>query len=182
MDSSAPSQPPASAPYALPNNPVTSNPAESRIAHQQQQHSHAAPTEHRLPPSTKGSISEATPSSLGYGHAGDGKLASVTGVGAGTGTGIGAGRTGELDGDQMCAPGEGAVAGAVERKEGGGGREPDLAGGLEREIKLRMTDFKMCGYRKKQEQAAAREAVKEDRRRGVVADGGGGDLRAGVDT
>ncbi|KAI1639305.1 hypothetical protein F4809DRAFT_657802 [Biscogniauxia mediterranea] len=161
MDPSGPSQPPTSASYTTtPDNPVTCTPAERE---QQQYHHHHGgssnnkQTEDRLPPppSSNGlNISDATPSSLGYGIRG------------GEQAGLGGRRHSDPDDEKMRAPAEGAVADAVARKPGAaGGAGPDMAGDLER---------------KKREQAAAREAVKEDRRHGGVADGG--DLRAGVDT
>ncbi|KAI0593104.1 hypothetical protein F4775DRAFT_597563 [Biscogniauxia sp. FL1348] len=125
MDPSGPSQPPASASYTTADNPVTSTPAEQQehAAHQHHHH-HQGKTEDRLPPNLSSepqpNISEATPSSLGYGIRGSDHDTTTAVAGS------------ELDGEQMRAPGEGAVADAVRRKPGAGGAEPDMAGGLER--------------------------------------------------
>ncbi|XDG09387.1 hypothetical protein ABKA04_009002 [Annulohypoxylon sp. FPYF3050] len=160
MDPSGPPQPSKSSAYEAQANLASSTPQEERRA---QTHSHEGRhVAERVPPTqTKGrGIAEATPSSLGYG---------ILGAPAGeerfgrTQQEVGRGQ--ELEGEQMRAPGEGDVAGAVERKPGAGGEQPDLAGDLER---------------KKNEQAAMREEMKERRRHGEAPDSG--DVRAEVGT
>lgn len=157
MDPSGPPQPPKHAAYETQGNPATSTPSEQRSA---RHHPHGKPIDERVPSSQSSSLSEALPSSLGYG---------VHGAPAGEEQ---YGRTQEqvdwsreLDGDQMRAPGEGEVASAVERKPGASGSQPDLASDLDR---------------KKREQAPKREAIKEERRQGRAPDDG--DVRAGVAT
>ncbi|KAI1134339.1 hypothetical protein F5Y05DRAFT_398381 [Hypoxylon sp. FL0543] len=159
MDPSGPPQPPKDTAYETQGNPVTSNPSEQRSA--AQHHTHGKPVDERLPQTQTGhGDAAAVPSALGYG---------IRGAPAGEErfgrTQEQVGRSRELEGEQMRAPGEGDVAGAVERKAGAGGSEPDLASDLDR---------------KKREQASKREAVKEDRRLGRAPDDG--DVRAGVAT
>ncbi|OTA59094.1 hypothetical protein K449DRAFT_397400 [Hypoxylon sp. EC38] len=157
MDPSGPSQPPKHAAYEIQDNPATSTPSEQRSA---QHHLHGKPIDERIPPSQSSGLSEAVPSSLGYG---------IHGAPAGEEqygrTQEQVGRSRELDGEQMRAPGEGNVASAVERKSGASGEQPDLASDLDR---------------KKREQAPMREAIKEERRQGRAPDDG--DVRAGVAT
>ncbi|KAI2471059.1 hypothetical protein F4781DRAFT_151062 [Annulohypoxylon bovei var. microspora] len=157
MDPSGPPQPPKSTAYETQGNPATSNPSEQRSA---RDHPHGKKVAERVPQAQSSGLADATPSSLGYG---------IHGAPAGEErygrTQEQVGRAQELEGEQMRAPGEGDVAGAVERKSGAAGEQPDLAGDLDR---------------KKREQASMREAVKEQRRRGEAPDGG--DVRAGVGT
>ncbi|KAI1102769.1 hypothetical protein F4804DRAFT_333927 [Jackrogersella minutella] len=157
MDPSGPAQPPKETAYKTQGNPTTSSLPEQRSA---RHHTHGKPVEERVPPAKSSSQDDATPSSLGYG---------IHGAPAGQErygrTQEQVGRSRELDGDQMRAPGEGEVASAVERKSGAGGSQPDLAGDLDR---------------KKEEQASKREAIKKQRSQGMAPDGG--DVRAGVGT
>ncbi|KAI1806633.1 hypothetical protein F4811DRAFT_509777 [Daldinia bambusicola] len=138
MDPSGPAQPPKDTAYETQGNPVTSNPSEQQEQQQQQQQQRGAGRHHarrntatdeqRSPFGGKPSgIGDAVPSSLGYG---------VRGAPAGEErhgrTEEQVGRSRELEGEQMRAPGEGDVASAVERKPGAGGSEPDLASDLDR--------------------------------------------------
>lgn len=70
------------------------------------------------------------------------------------------GRHNELDGEQMAAPGEGKVAGAVRGNDkfggGGGGSEQDFTSDLDR---------------KKAEQQEAREQIKGEREQGTDVGG-----------
>ncbi|KAK6957623.1 hypothetical protein Daesc_000410 [Daldinia eschscholtzii] len=157
MDPSGPAQPPKDTAYETRGNPVTSNPSEQYSA---QHHTGGNPVDERSPSGKPSGINDAVPSSLGYG---------IHGAPAGEErygrTQEQVGRSRELEGDQMRAPGEGDVANAVERKSGASGSQPDLASDLDR---------------KKQEQASKREAIKEERRQGRAPDDG--DARAGVAT
>ncbi|KAF3061621.1 hypothetical protein GL218_04196 [Daldinia childiae] len=157
MNPSGPAQPPKDIAYKTQGNPVTSNPSEQYSA---QHHTHGNPVDERSPSDKPSSLDNATPSSLGYGihgaPAGEEKYGRTQEQ---------VGRSQELDGGQMCAPGEGDVASVVERKPGASGSQPDLASDLDR---------------KKQEQASKREAIKEERRQGRAPDDG--DARASVAT
>ncbi|KAI0414761.1 hypothetical protein F5X98DRAFT_377502 [Xylaria grammica] len=156
MEPTGAPQPPRSAAYQTEGNPVTLNPSEERASHH---HGHGHPVAQRGPWDSSSSIQGAVPSSLGRGvrgaPAGEERLGRTQPE---------TGRHGELEGDQMRAPGEGQVADAVDRKPGAGGSQPDLASDLDR---------------KKNEQAQARDAIKERRKHGNIADGGAG---GGVDT
>ncbi|KAI1416773.1 hypothetical protein F5Y13DRAFT_153035 [Hypoxylon sp. FL1857] len=157
MDPSGPPQPPKETAYETQGNPATSNPSEQDSA---RHHAHGKPVDERSPSSRSSGLGDAVPSSLGYG---------IHGAPAGEErygrTQEQVGRSGELEGDQMRAPGEGDVASAVERKSGASGSQPDLASDLDR---------------KKREQASKREAIKEDGRQGRAPDEG--DVRAGIAT
>ncbi|ORY56320.1 uncharacterized protein BCR38DRAFT_117366 [Pseudomassariella vexata] len=123
MDPSNPSQPPKSAAYVIEGNAVTSTNTEHEAA---QHHSHGNAVDERVPPKQSSSPEDATASSLARG---------IHGAPPGEeqhGRTEAQSMTRELDGEQMRAPGEGDVAGAVERKSGASGSQPDLAGGLER--------------------------------------------------
>ncbi|KAI1334451.1 hypothetical protein F5Y15DRAFT_289769 [Xylariaceae sp. FL0016] len=157
MDPSGPAQPSLNTAYKTEGNPVTANPMEQKAA---QHHTHGNPVEERIPTTQSSGISDATPSSLGYGVHGAPPGEEKAGRGQEQ-----VGRHRELDGEQMRAPGEGDVADAVHRRPGASGEQPDMASDLDR---------------KKQEQAAAREAVKEDRKQGTISDGA--DVRGAVQT
>ncbi|KAI1815830.1 hypothetical protein GGS20DRAFT_541568 [Poronia punctata] len=139
-------QPPVNEAYKAEGNAVTSNPVEQRASHtssHQQQEDVAT-----RGPSSKTSMEDAIPQPQGRGT-----------HGAPARQDEGMGKTGELDGDQMRAPGEGQVADVVERKPGASGSQPDLASDLDR---------------KKREQAAAREAIQEKRKHGEISSEAGG--------
>ncbi|KAI1330859.1 hypothetical protein F5Y16DRAFT_361438 [Xylariaceae sp. FL0255] len=156
MESSRPiQQPPMSAAYEVEGNAVDSTPAEQRAAHH---HGHGEQIEQRS--SSKQPIENATASSLGYGERGAPAGEERFGVSEEQ-----AGRHRELEGEQMRAPGEGAVADAVRQKPGASGAQPDLAKDLDR---------------KKREQADAREEVKAERQSGMLSEEG--DVRGGVST
>lgn len=129
MDPSGPAQPPKDTAYETQGNPVSSNPSEQRSAQKHHQHAQAGkPVEDRFEAGGRSSgFDEAVPSSLGRG---------IRGAPAGEErfgrTQEQVGRSRELDGEQMRAPGEGKVASAVERKPGATGSEPDLASDLDR--------------------------------------------------
>ncbi|KAI1377606.1 hypothetical protein F4677DRAFT_444197 [Hypoxylon crocopeplum] len=159
MEPSGPAQPPKGTAYETQGNPATSNPSEQHTS--ARHHAHGGrTTEDRVPPSQSSGLRDAVPSSLGYG---------VHGAPAGEErygrTHEQVGRSRELEGDQMRAPGEGDVASVVDRKPGATGSQPDLASDIDR---------------KKEEQAEKREAIKEERRQGRAPDDG--NARAGVDT
>ncbi|KAI1877667.1 hypothetical protein JX265_003675 [Neoarthrinium moseri] len=123
LNPTAPSQPTTDAAYKSADNPATSTPSEQRASRQK---SDAPTVEERKPTSAASAGQDATASSLGRG---------VHGGGPGEET---QGRTQgqldrrELEGEQVRPPGEGDVAGAVERKSGAGGAQPDFAGDLHR--------------------------------------------------
>ncbi|OTB09719.1 hypothetical protein K445DRAFT_323699 [Daldinia sp. EC12] len=124
MDPSGPAQPPKDTAYETQGNPVTSNPSEQYSA---EHHTRGNPVDERSPSGKPSGINDAVPSSLGYG---------IHGAPAGEErygrTQEQVGRSRELEGDQMRAPGEGDVANAVERKPGASGSQPDLASDLDR--------------------------------------------------
>ncbi|KAI0803527.1 hypothetical protein GGR55DRAFT_396688 [Xylaria sp. FL0064] len=156
MEPSDVPQPPQKAAYETEGNAVTSNPTEERAAHH---HGRGRSVTERLPESQASSTQDTVPSSLGRGvhgaPAGDERYGRTQEE---------AGRHRELEGEQMRAPGEGQVAGVVDRKPGASGSQPDLASDLDR---------------KKNEQAQAREAIQEQRKYGEISEGGG---PRGVDT
>lgn len=118
------SQPSKAAAYETQGIGVDSNPSELRAAHE---HRPGRPVEQRLPESQSSGVREALPTSLAQGIRGAppgeeqyGKTAEQMG------------RHNELEGEQMRAPSEGAVADAVDRKPGASGAQPDFASDLDR--------------------------------------------------
>lgn len=98
----------------------------------------------RIPQKQTSDISEATPSSMAYGVRGAGPGEESKGE-----THESQGRNKELDADQMAAPGEGKIAGAVKGTQSGtGGKEPGMETDLDR---------------KKAEQAPARQSVQAEK-------------------
>lgn len=124
MDPQGAAQPPLNTAYKVEGNPATANPAEEQASHQKP---HGQRLEDRLPGSQASGLEDAQPSALGAGVRGappgeerQGRSVEQTG------------RHRELEGEQMRAPGEGAVSAAVEGKPGATGAEPDLASDLDR--------------------------------------------------
>lgn len=98
-------------------------------------------SDQRVPQKQTSSDDEATPSSLGRGIRGAGPGEEARGK-----TAEDVGRNQELDAEQMAAPGEGRVAGAVENKSGASGGEQGLESDLDR---------------KKAQQSGLRQEMKE---------------------
>ncbi|KAK8229551.1 hypothetical protein HDK77DRAFT_76445 [Phyllosticta capitalensis] len=153
-------QPPTSAAYAQPSNPVSRNPAESASSTSSTTASANAPTTaHRTAPSASSGGDDGVPSALGRGVHG-------TSADADAEARVPAGQQKQRDDvdadEQMAPPGEGAVADAVAGGRGGKTGAQGAGGGLSMESDLE---------RKKAEQAPLREAVKEERARGVDVGG-----------
>ncbi|KAK8030045.1 hypothetical protein PG993_011336 [Apiospora rasikravindrae] len=156
MDPQGPSQPSQDTAYKTPGNVASTNPAEQNV--KEHSHPHGQRLEDRLPTggqsgsSAKQQGGAPQPSSLGYGVRGAPAGEESRGL-----TEEDVGRHKELEGESMVAgAGEGRVAGAVERKSGATGAEPDLTANLDR---------------KKAEQAEKREAIKEGRKHGNYTEG-----------
>ncbi|KAF2662736.1 hypothetical protein K491DRAFT_685907 [Lophiostoma macrostomum CBS 122681] len=151
LDPSGPSQPTLQQAYETPGNAASKNPSEKATTSANAADD-SGPVDQRIP-QKQASEDQATSSSLGRG---------IRGAGTGEeGKGLSeedVGRHNELDGQQMAAPGEGAVADAVAGRgtKGVGGEQEDLAADLDR---------------KKAEQAEAREKIKQQRAQGVEAGG-----------
>ncbi|KAK8181667.1 uncharacterized protein BKA78DRAFT_49303 [Phyllosticta capitalensis] len=153
-------QPPTSAAYAQPSNPVERNPAESASTSSTTASANAPTTAHRTAPSASSGGDDGVPSALGRGVHGTSADADVEERKPGQQK-----QRDDVDADeQMAPPGEGAVADAVMAGGQGGGKTgaQGAGGGLSMESDLE---------RKKAEQAPLREAVKEERARGVDVDG-----------
>jgi len=155
LDPKGPSQPTKQQAYETEGNPATLEPAESRAAGSNAQHTaNNSPVDRRVPQEQSPSTDQAQPTALGRGVRGAGPGEEVLGK-----THEDVGRHRELDGQQMAAPGEGDVYQAVEGKhgkQGATGEQEDLASDLER---------------KKAEQAPAREAIKRRREHDVDVGG-----------
>lgn len=167
MNPSGAAQPSLQQAYETKGNPAETEPAEKASAEQNaQSNAGQSTTETRVPTkqtsyalfihpfnqtsltaTPRRSIDEATPSSLGQGVHG-----APPGEEAKGKTDEDVGRSNELDGAQMAAPGEGDVADIVDRKPGATGGEESLTTDLDR---------------KKAEQAPAREAAKAERKEKV---------------
>ncbi|KAK5009132.1 hypothetical protein LTR28_002536 [Elasticomyces elasticus] len=153
LDPQGPSQPTLSQAYTTPGNPATSTPSEkSSASATSSANAHSSTTEQRVPSQQTTSQSEATPTSVARGiRAPDAREVDTDGGNKGGDDGVG-GRSGELDGEQMAAPGEGRVADVVQEKPGASGAQEGLESDLDR---------------KKAEQAPAREAIKAQRAKDV---------------
>ncbi|WPG97636.1 Hypothetical protein R9X50_00041600 [Acrodontium crateriforme] len=140
LNPTGPSQPSRNQVYETTGNAASKEPTEQR-ASQFNAQDNSASIDQRVPQKQTYSIDEATPSSLGRGIRGVGPGEEAHGK-----TAEDVGRNQELDAEQMAAPGEGKVAGAVENKPGATGAEQSLESDLDR---------------KKAEQSHLRQKMKE---------------------
>lgn len=151
LNPTGPSQPTQEQAYTTPGNPASKTSAEvSQSALNSVNNS--KPTDTRIP-TKQVSEDEAQPSALGRGIHGAPPGEEAKGL-----TEEDVGRHRELDGQQMGAPGEGAVADAVAGRgtKGIGGQQPDFAADLDR---------------KKAEQAEARDAIKQQKSENMAVGG-----------
>lgn len=126
MDPAGASQPPKATAYKQKGVGVDSNPEELRAA---QQKSSGKSVETRFSANDALDADKAQPTPVAWGTRG-----ALVGEEAHGGTEEEYGRHQELDGQQMCASGEGAVADVVRRKPGATGSQPDLASDLDRYV------------------------------------------------
>lgn len=148
MDPSGPAQPRLDQSYEVTGNAATKAAPEQLAAAKNR----AAPGAGEIRTGRRqGDISDATPSSLGYGITGAPPGEETRGY-----TNSDQFRGGDLDGEQMRAPGEGDVTRAVNEKPGATGEQPDLASDLDA---------------KKAEQAPLRAAVDQQKKHDVDVGG-----------
>ncbi|KAI9722737.1 MAG: hypothetical protein M1812_001668 [Candelaria pacifica] len=155
MDPKGPAQPSLDQVYETSGNPASQTPKESHTA-SINAHTNTSKTSHR----TQNDVpnSKATSSALDAGGFGEKDAPLSSGV-YGGGDQDQSGRQGELEGEQMGAPGEGDIMRAQENKTGAG-EQASLTKGLDR---------------KKEEQRGAREAIQDERRKEVDIGGALGD-------
>ena len=151
MDPKGPAQPNLDQVYETQGNPASQTPSESRTA-DANAHTNTAKTSHRSQNDVP--ISKATSSALDAGGSGERDAPLSSGAYAG-GDQDQSGRKGELEGEQMRAPGEGDVMQSQWNKTGMG-EQKSLTSDLDR---------------KKEEQRGAREEIQGERKEQVEVGG-----------
>ena len=163
LDPSGPSQPTMQTGLNQPNNPADKTSAEGQSSQQTDQ---SAPVDHRKAhdvPSTHDGA--ARPSALGAGDTGPLKFNDMSK----SDEAHPYSKDGNLEGEQMRAPGEGEVAEAV-RKGGGGGHaeEGDLMSDIDRKAEEHAAELKKRGERTGEEIEAEEKEDWTDKRADVA--------------
>lgn len=129
LDPKGPAQPTLDQSYEVAGNPATKEPAQQQAAYANQH----APAGHdrRVPTTQSSGFQDATPTSLGRGVHGAPPGEEAKGF-----TSDDQFREGDVEGEQMRAPGEGDVNRVVHEKPGAAGQQSDFASDLDRHVTL----------------------------------------------